>query len=673
MGRLRFTARGRIGAGLFLIPFFIITTGSSAMKDTDRYEFLSETDRERLRRSASTEWGRPIVDAMRNAVEERLSHSLEVPRREAGHFHHYFCPVHKRLLDFDWESPTRHYCPECGSYLQGERYDNAWRLMVHNRNARFMRDSALLYVITGDASYLEPVRTLLLSYADLYPGWKIHGHDMQPDAPYGGRMASQSLDEAVWISTTAPACVETRGILSWEEDRRIREGLIRPMAETILRHRVGGNWQVWHNSGIASAAVALEDPDLLKIAIDDPQYGYRAMMATGVTKEGWWSERSPGYHFYPLRAMVLTAEAVRCRGVDLYDERLRSMFVAPMNAVYADLTIPAHNDGWHGVSLVQNAPLYEMAALRYEDERFDRLLARCCARRPRTGWEALLHGGTIEPDPSPLILPSVLYPDTGVAFLRSGPRTVVLKFGAHGGGHGHPDKLSISIHDGRREILPDLGTPGYGVPDHVLWYRRTLAHNTVVVDQRDQRPATGRLVGFEAFPDGGRVAAECDEAYEGVVLKREVRLKGLRLLDVFEASAGNDRLWDYVLLLVDRPPVPDGAEPIELPEGEGYGRLEDPVSWEADEPVVFRTAGAELRLSASSRFRVIAARAPGVPGTLRREDRLQSCYPLILRVSGRTARFEAEWRFPDGGETAAGGPGEGADPAPTTDRPAGGS
>lgn len=72
----------------------------------------------------------------------------------------------------------------------------------------------------------------------------------------------------------------------------------------------------------------------------------------------------------------------------------------------------------------------------------------------------------------------------GVGVLRSRNKTVVLKAGPSGGLHGHPDKLSISIHDGETEILPDLGTTAYGVPDCYAWYQKTISHNTVTVDKK---------------------------------------------------------------------------------------------------------------------------------------------------------------------------------------------
>lgn len=78
--------------------------------------------------------------------------------------------------------------------------------------------------------------------------------------------------------------------------------------------------------------------------------------------------------------------------------------------------------------------------------------------------------------------------------LRSDTRTVVLKFGGEGIGHGHPDKLSIAIHDGKRELISDFGTSGYGVPDYLKWYKRSLSHNTVTVDAKDQKEVQEKLL-----------------------------------------------------------------------------------------------------------------------------------------------------------------------------------
>ena len=61
-----------------------------------------------------------------------------------------------------------------------------------------------------------------------------------------------------------------------------------------------------------------------------------------------------------------------------------------------------------------------------------------------------------------------------------------------GGNHGRPDAMTIGLYAHGVELLPGFGYPpvhfgGWYVP-RALWYKRTAAHNTVVVDGKDQTP-----------------------------------------------------------------------------------------------------------------------------------------------------------------------------------------
>ena len=637
----------RMALGSLWVVSVAFGMGGAGAGEQGGWYVLTAEDRERIRGSAATDWGRDIVEHIKGNVEDRRAFPLSAPASEAGHFHHYFCPVHNSIFQLDIGSPRRHFCPHCDAHHEGRRYDLGWIMLYNSRNQQFMQHCMFLHIVTGEASYLEHIRDLLLDYARRYPAWEIHGHDMEPGAWYGGRMASQTLDEAVWASHVAPAFVEALPVMTDAQARTIRDHLLRPMAETIRRNQAGGNWQVWHNSGKAAIAIALRDEELLETALRAPGHGYDHMMAVGLTAEGWWEERSPGYHFYPLHAMLMTADAVRCRGMDLYDGRLMRMFRAPLHFVYADLAFPAHNDGWHGLSLVNQASLYAWAAMRFEDARLREVLARCITRELPRSVLSLHAGRDVEPDPSPLRLPSYLYPDTGVGFLRHGGRTVVLKFGPHGGGHGHPDKLSISIHDGVREILPDLGSSGYGSPDHGGWYVRSVAHNTVVVDQADQRPAAGKLVAFEARDDGGVIEASCDTAYDGVAMRRRLELKGPLLTDLFVCRAAGVRVFDYVLLLPEPLTPGPGAEPARLPVAAGYGRIEDARQWPMQGPVSFPVGGAVVTLTSEGETVLITGRAPGVPASAAITSSRLPCYPLLVRTRGECMRVTATWRFSD--------------------------
>jgi hypothetical protein len=169
-----------------------------------------------------------------------------------------------------------------------------------------------------------------------------------------------------------------------------------------------------------------------------------------------------------------------------------------------------------------------------------------------------------------------LFPSSGVAVLRQtdGDLTakpdataVSLSFGPHGGGHGHPDKLNIVLYAQGRQWIPDFGSMPYESHWKSQWTAHTVSHNTVVLDEVSQRPAGNRdsqwptdnashkvLGTLERFdPDQKLAGAACTSAYEGMTLRRAVRLCDHCVIDDFSVrptalkSAPPARQIDYVL------------------------------------------------------------------------------------------------------------------------------
>ena len=48
----------------------------------------------------------------------------------------------------------------------------------------------------------------------------------------------------------------------------------------------------------------------------------------------------------------------------------------------------------------------------------------------------------------------------------------------------HPDQLAIQLSGAGARLVPDLGTPGYGIALNDTWYRQTASHSTVLIDGR---------------------------------------------------------------------------------------------------------------------------------------------------------------------------------------------
>ncbi|WP_434480851.1 heparinase II/III domain-containing protein [Gemmatimonas sp.] len=91
--------------------------------------------------------------------------------------------------------------------------------------------------------------------------------------------------------------------------------------------------------------------------------------------------------------------------------------------------------------------------------------------RADCSWRALLMAGA-QPVPAESWQPqSLVQPRQGLAIIRrdSSRVYVALEGGVSGGGHGHPDRLSLTLQTGRQRWLDDPGTGSY-VERTLHWY-----------------------------------------------------------------------------------------------------------------------------------------------------------------------------------------------------------
>ena len=87
----------------------------------------------------------------------------------------------------------------------------------------------------------------------------------------------------------------------------------------------------------------------------------------------------------------------------------------------------------------------------------------------------------------------------GVAILRKnneedGEICMVMKYSAHGMGHGHFDKLSYSLYDELGEVIQDYGAArwvnidqkggGRYLPENNTFAKQSIGHNTLVVNEQ---------------------------------------------------------------------------------------------------------------------------------------------------------------------------------------------
>lgn len=625
-----------------------------AKKGQDGFYFISPEEIANIRKAAATPWGKKIIRDMETKVKERRTHDLTVPVEEGGHFHDYFCPVHNMELTFRWDKPKAHLCDACGKeYIGNNRFDRAWIYGVHFKNREYLYNCMYLYLATGQKKYANYIHAMLLDYASKYKGWMEHDSGRNQTYDHSGKAFAQSLDEASWGTRMALIYKTMKHIFTPAEQKKIEDGYLMPAARLLMARNGGGNWQMWHDSGLAAMGVALENDSIIDVALNRKGYGYHHMVRTMKNADGWINEGSPHYHYYPLEALIFTAQAVKCRGINLFDADLHDMFAEPVKGVYPDLSFAAHSDGWYGANLLSQTALYELASIHFPDALIRDVQAKAYAKKERLDPEALQTGRDIQPDATPLLLQSHSYNQSGFTVLRNGGKSLVFKFGGEGIGHGHPDKLSFTLHNGKKELISDFGTSGYGTPDYLGWYKTTLSHNTVTVDGKSQKKSKDRLLKYMPRKNGGYVEGETTTAYDGVTMRRAMDMDGNTISDRYTCTSKDEHVYEYVVIFNERPKLNlTGGRQVTLTESEPHKRLANAIAYGGERALTCRTADLDVDLSITDGTieSIVIAEAPGIPANPTVKDgpgaikqAALKCYPLVLKIRGKNMGVEAKW------------------------------
>jgi hypothetical protein len=490
-------------------------------------------------------WARDAYQKLLDSARTRVATRVRIPDRGGQWPHWYACQeCGHRLVT---ESPTVHRCPSCDLVNSGEPWDSVPLTQVHNSLSESVRSLGVCYALSGESQFAEKAAEILLGYSELYPKYLVRDHNLETDTAWATKVSWGTLGESVWL---IPVCagydlIRHADVLSPAEHQAIREQLLRPAAQLILKHNIGiHNIQCWHNCAIGMAALMLRDTELLSFAVEG-DVGITEQLAQGVRADGLWHEGSWGYHFYGLTPLLDWAVALRNCGFDLFRGGLRSMFEAPLKAVRPDGGMPAFHDSG-GPSLTTRAHQYEVALAAFDDPQF----AGPIHGSSRDSLAALLHGVPELPPADPPIISSTLLSSSGYAHARQGKgdhQTYVgFDYGPHGGGHGHPDKLGFTLFARGKTQAPDPGSVAYGTPIHQKWYKQTLSHNTVVVDGQSQDPATGEL-NFMVTADGMDILqADAGAFYEGVRMNRTMVVTEGTILIVDRVRSNRAHTYDWV-------------------------------------------------------------------------------------------------------------------------------
>ncbi len=476
---------------------------------------------------------------------------IEIPERKAmlsrdgGR-----CPQHGVPLDFDPFEPHDHRCPVDGAVWRGERHDRWWLVWYQLWLAERAVHAAALAALGIDASLAGFARRVLEGYSEQYLRYPNRDNVLGPSRPF-----FSTYLESIWLLQIAIATdlLESAG-LSGSFGSRVREQIIEPSTALIASYDEGGsNRQVWNDAALIAGGTLLDKSRVVQRAITSPS-GVLAQLSNGLLADGTWYE-GENYHLFAHRGLWYGVTMMECLGVPIpaaLGDRFSEGFATPLASALPDFTFPSRRDSQYAVSLRQwrFAESCELGLARRDDPRLAGALwtlyeSGGVARRDTGRWRSSAESERNEPATSlgradlgwrslmlaretlPQLVPSpprsALLAGQGLAVFRrdAGSTYLALDYGHSGGGHGHPDRLNVTLARGDDRWLDDMGTGSYVDPS-LHWYRSTLAHNAPLIDGRSQTSADGALRAYDERGGVGWVDAEFEGPDSGVRIRRSL-------------------------------------------------------------------------------------------------------------------------------------------------------
>jgi len=205
-----------------------------------------------------------------------------------------------------------------------------------------------------------------------------------------------------------------------------------------------------------------------------------------------------------------------------------------------DMRLPNFNDAGL-IDVTKSSARFELAAARWDAPAFRAMLSYT----KRATREALLYGvATATREKRDVTARSAIHPGAGYAVLAQGEGKqatwLCLKYSPSAGYHDHPDRLGFILYARGQIIAPDPGSLSYGLDLQRDWYKTTLSHSTLTVDETSQERRPGKCLAFGTEGGVDYAILEDGEAIPGVRFIRTAALVDQDLI-VFVDQVVSDR------------------------------------------------------------------------------------------------------------------------------------
>lgn len=486
--------------------------------------------------------------------------------------HYYFCNYDGGRLIYDRKNPKSHKCEICGKDYTDEVYDGVWTYFYRNEAILTAWKAAALYAYDKNPHYLDILMEIIGFYAKNYTKFVIHNKERDrflniDDMKWGcGRIMPQGLNESIITIRMIQALEIVKNDLPKSFLDEIYHSMFKEIFK-LLKPQVNQihNIRCWNNSAIAVMGFFFNDKEMIDFVFNG-EYNIIRQIKEGVTKDGFWYEGSIHYNFFTLEGIT---PAVLFSSIYNYDFDLdakniiRNMFISAYNYAFTNLYLPNPNDGWPSINLKTYSYIYSVAAKVFNsDKEIVNILKIILNNKyPRTtlplskpyyinneiAFEQLLLNTDMDIHNYSIIPQKTLnFSMSSFGMIRNENMNVFVKYGLNGPSHAHPDIINIEVMYKDGMISRDISNAGYISLLCNEWHRRSLAHNTVIMNGLD---ITSRSPGKTLKYSKDHIICEALNVYDGVDEIREIKLLKNGFSDIVQIKSANDGVFDYVFHL----------------------------------------------------------------------------------------------------------------------------
>ncbi|MFO7636377.1 MAG: heparinase II/III family protein [Clostridia bacterium] len=530
-------------------------------------------------------WAGRLYSETREQLDKFIDNYEDHPSRVAGWFHHYNCGKCDGRLIFNIDDSTEHVCSVCGQVNRGETLTRAWNNMYRGHANASVYNSAVAYNIEKDEKYIRHIKKVLWFYAENYDEFVCD----PPAKRFEGKIQNQHLDDAVGMMTIILGMDMVHQNFNREELDALYMKLFSREADLFdfFANRIY-NIPVWIKCAQAMIGVFFGRQEHIEKGFYS-QFGILDQLEKGVTEEGMWYEGSMHYHFYTLQPIAYLLYIMARRGFVIPEspdimKTVERMFEYPLKMMFSNRRLPNPNDAHPLLTIDMYRPHYEYAAVLFDNPRFKDLCGTFYMDQPSEGGFTRLlfnrHPGKTGTE----VYKTVNNPDSCTAMLRDKTTEVFFKYGLLTHLHRHPDVMNLEISFAGDVVSYDIGNGGYASPLFVEWQRKTIAHNTVAVDGRDQyRMSLPRGVVEEYDEKKNMIRAKAKAVYEAVDYERSLEVRENLVFDRFLVRGWGEYTMDWFFYCTGELLCPYPTAPVDsLGTEEGYQHLFEIQRFEPD-------------------------------------------------------------------------------------------